>query len=55
MYTWHMIGNSLPFYAKTHLMTFDFVQSHRKVKSNVAAPEVDGYGPMINNSHSVFH
>ena len=55
MYTWHMLGYSLPFHAKMHLMTFDLVQGHRKVKSNVTAPEVDGYGPMINNSHGVFH
>ena len=55
MYTWPMIGYSVPFYAKMHLMTFDLVQRHRKVKSNVTAPEVDGYVPMINNSHGVFH
>ena len=54
---WHMIGYSLSFYAKMHLLTFDLVQRQRKVKSNVTAPEVDGYGygPMINNSHGVFH
>ena len=55
MYTWYMIGYSLPFYAKMHVMTFDLVQRQRKVKSNVTAPDVDGYGPMINNSHGVFH
>ena len=38
-----------------HLMTFGLVQRHRNVKSNVTAPEVDGYRPMINNSHGVFH
>ena len=55
MYIWPMIGYSPPFYAKMHLMTFDLVQKPRKVKSNVTAPEVDAYGPMINNSHGVFH
>ena len=55
MYTWHMVGYSLPLYTKIHLMTFDLVQKHRKVKSNVTALEDDGYGPMINNSHGVFH
>ena len=55
MYTLPMIGYSLPFYAKIHLMTFDLVQKHEKVKSNVTAPEVDGYGPVINNNHGVFH
>ena len=55
MYTRHMIGYSLPIYAKMQLMTLILVQRHTMVKSNVTAPEVDGYEPMINNSHGVFH
>ena len=55
MYTWHTTGSLCHFMQKMHLISFDLVQRHRKVKSNVTAPEVDGYGPMINNSHGVFH
>ena len=42
MYTLRTICYSLPFYAKMHWMTFDLVQGHREVKSNLTAPEVDG-------------
>ena len=50
-----MIGYSLLFYAKMHLLTFELVQRQRKVKSDVTAPEVDGYGSMINDSYGIFH
>ena len=46
---------SVILYKKMHLMTFDLVQRQRKVKSNVTALEVDGYGPMLSKSHGVFH
>ena len=38
-----------------HWMTRDLVQRHKKVKSNVTAPDVDGYGPMISDSHGVIN
>ena len=38
-----------------NLLTFDLVQRQRKVKSGGTAPEVDGYGPLINNRHGAFH
>ena len=55
MYTWHMIGYLLSFYSEIHLLTFDLVQRQRKVNSGVTAPEVDEYGPLINNNYGVFH
>ena len=55
IYIWLIIGYLPSFYTKMHLLTFDFVQRQRKVKSGCIAHEVDGYGPLINNSHGAFH
>ena len=55
MYTWHMIGYLPSFYAQMHLLTIDIVQRQQKVKSGGTAPEVDGYGPQINNRYGAFH
>ena len=38
-----------------NLLNFALVQRQRKVKSGGTAPEVDGYEPLINNSHGAFH
>ena len=55
IYTWHIIGYRPSVYAKMHVLIFDLVQRQRKVKSGGTAPEVDGYGPLINNSYGAFH
>ena len=38
-----------------HLVTFDLVQTQRKVISGGIAPKVDGKGSLINTSSGVFH
>ena len=50
----YMIGYSVILCKNVLKLTFDLVRRQRKVKSSVTAPEVDGYGPMINNGHGVF-
>ena len=57
IYIWHIhvIGYLPSFYGKMHLLTFDLVQTQGKVKSGGTAPEVDGYGPLINSNHGAFH
>ena len=54
IYTWHIISYFPSVYTKMNLLTFDLVQSQRIVKSGGTTPEVDGYGPLNNNSHGAF-